>query len=211
MMRNRRCASVVIAAACLLLASRALADDFSRNGVYVGASAAYGIQFLDTNALGTFLSSPPMPTGADDSWGLNVRYGQRLQSWFSLELEYEWMKGFDIKGPTGAVVATYDPDVATLNGRFFLPIWRAQPYLLVGAGLVSYDLQVSPPFSTVSISDNAFAFRGGAGVDVYLTKHIVLNAEATILMNTEDFNILSAPAIKDFYYLSVSAGLAYRF
>jgi opacity protein-like surface antigen len=218
-MRIRRSASAAVAAFCLLLGGAVRADesdgtwrndDFSRNGYYVAANFAYGIELFDVDPLGIVLAQPTVPFEAQNAYGLNVRFGQRVQKWLGLEIEYEWMNGFEIEG-AGLTVATYDPDVVTFNGRFYLPTWRAQPYLLVGGGMVSYDVELTGPFSTFSVSDNGFAFRGGAGVDVYVTRNLVVNVEATALLNTDSFEILAQPAVSDLYYISVTGGLVYRF
>lgn len=215
-MRIRRSASAAVAAFCLLLGGAARAegtwqnDDFSRNGYYVAANFAYGVELFDVNPLGIVLARPTVPFEAQNAFGLNVRFGQRVQKWLGLEIEYEWMDSFDIEG-AGVTAATYDPDVVTFNGRFYLPTWRAQPYVIVGGGLVSYDLRLAGQVNTFSVSENGFAFRGGAGVDVYLTRNLVLNVEGTALLNTDTFEILAQPAINDLYYISVTGGLVYRF
>lgn len=210
MMRNRRCVPAAVAVACLLITGQAFGDEFSRKGHYLAGNVSYGIQFLDTSGLSVF-RQPRQPYSVDDSLGFNLRYGQRLQSWFALELEYEWMKGFEIAQADGVVIGTYDPDVVTLNGRFILPFWRTHPYLLVGGGLITYEMTFEPNFAVFNVSGSGFAFRTGGGVEVYLTKHIVVNAEATFLINTDRFELAKAPAIEDLYYLSISGGLAYRF
>jgi len=210
-MRIRRCAMIVLAAAVLLPSAPALADDFDREGYYVSLSGAYALELLNPAPLGAQLAVPPLSLEAGNAWGLNVRGGRRANSWLAFEVEYEWMDDIRVDQANGIPVASYAPDTVAVNARFYLPFWRVQPYALVGGGLVSYDLVFFGPRQPLSVSDQGFAFRGGGGVDVYLTRNLVFNAEATVLLNTEDFELLAQPAIEDLYYVSFSAGLALRF
>lgn len=221
-MRIRRTGSVALAAIGLFLATSALAadDGFARKGLYIAAGGSYGIESIDASPLATLLTTT---LSSDNSWGLNVRAGNRLESWLAFELQYEWMDGFDIDQSTGSValpgpgtVAVYEPDIFTVNAKFFLPFWRAQPYLLVGGGIATYDLVVSGGINTLSRSSSGFAFRAGAGVDAYITRHLVCFAEATYVINSDSptwpaTGTSTAPTINDLYYASISAGLAYRF
>ncbi len=62
----------------------------------------------------------------------------------------------------------------------------------------------------VEFSANHRACTGG-GFDVYLANNLVLNAEATVLLTTGDFNTPAADDLDDLYYLSVGVGLRYQF
>jgi opacity protein-like surface antigen len=225
-MRIRRSAPAAIVAICVLLASPALADEFTRKGYYAAVHAAYGFELVDTDTFARIFGLAPAAVDADDAWGFNIRVGQRMKSWLGIELEYEWMDGVAIDQeqvtpfPGKVRIATYNPDVVTLNARFYAPVWllsdddivaRTQPYLLVGGGLVSYDIQFEVPRTTFSRRDNAFAFRGGAGLDVYLTKNIVLNVEGTFLLNTDTFTVAGLNVLDSLYYVTANGGIAYRF
>ena len=223
-MRIRRIGALVVACAGLLLSSLAGADDdLARRGYYINLGGAYAVDRIDATTLGVLLAVPPVAMGDDASWGLNVRAGYRRTSWLALEIQYEWMDGFSIRqlgpsafGPANAIIATYRPDVTTVNAKFHLPIWRTDPYLVVGGGFVSYDVDFTQPLVTLGRSDNAFAFRGGAGLDFYLTKQLVLNVEGSYVLNTDSTTIPLSPAgqtstIDDLYYISLGAGLTIRF
>ena len=100
------------------------------------------------------------------------------------------------------------------NLKLFLPTWRLQPYALAGIGLTSWRLDIAPGIPLPGASDTGFAFRGGAGVDIYLTESIVLNTEGTAVLNTAQFVLPGTGAAtiqSNLYYFSLSAGLTYRF
>lgn len=215
-MRIRRSGSIAVVAALLLLAGAASADEYFRKGFYVNASAAYGFSQMDTDTLAASFQVPPLPLQDKNSWGLNVRAGTQVYSWLAFELEYEWMKAFDIVQQNGATLASYQPDIVTVNSKFILPFWRVQPYLLVGGGIAIFDIVFPAPWETLTRSDSGFAFRGGGGLDVFITKHIAVNVESTYVINTSSytnapFASFPVPTINDLYYLSVSGGFTYHF
>jgi opacity protein-like surface antigen len=215
-MRIRRSGPIAVIAALLLLAGAASADDYFRKGFYLNASAAYGFSQMDTTILGASFQVPPLPLQDKNSWGLNVRAGTQVYSWLAFELEYEWMKSLNIVQSNGATLASYEPDVVTVNAKFILPLWRVQPYLLVGGGVAIFDVVFPTPWDTLSVSDSGFAFRGGAGLDVFITKHIAVNVESTYLINTSaytnaPFGAYPVPTIDNLYYLAVSGGITYHF
>jgi len=215
-MRIRRSGPIAVAAALLSLAGAASADDYFRKGFYLNASAAYGFSQLDTATLSAAFQVPPLPLQDKNSWGLNVRAGTQVYSWLAFELEYEWMKGLNIVQSNGATLASYDPDIVTVNSKFILPFWRVQPYLLVGGGIAAYDVVFPTPWDSLTISDTGFAFRGGGGLDVFITKHIALNVESTYVINTNSFTTppfssFPVPTINNLYYLAVSGGITYHF
>jgi len=198
----------------LALAGASQADDFSRRGPYIGLNGAYGIDLFSTE-IATAAGFATLPLSYDNSWGLNARLGYRAFGFLALEVEYEWMKGIDVSF-NGLYLATYKPHTLTGNLKLYLPIWRVQPYLLAGGGLAIYSVEFTPPLSVLNASGTGFGFRGGAGLDLYLTKSLALNAEGTAVLNTSDLNNLGAGTFTgspqtNLYYFSLSAGLTYRF
>lgn len=211
-MSIRRIALLAIIVGSLLAAGASHADDYSRRGAYFGINAAYGIDLFSTEIAGV-AGVQPLPLTYDDSWGLNARLGYRALSWLALEVQYEWMDGIDV-GVAGVNFATYKPHTLTGNLKLYLPVWRVQPYLLAGGGLAIYSVDFIAPLGALDASGTGFAFRGGAGVDVYLTKNLALNAEGTAVLNTSDFTLNQATFTNvqtNLYYFSLSAGLTFRF
>lgn len=207
-------------------------DPFDRPGPYVNVGGSFAYNFFDAQ-IEEFLEDELGQEGSveiDESGGLNARVGYRAASWFAAELAYEWIDRYDIEvggdlGPGGSALSgkLYDIEghTLTLNTRWIVPVWRIQPYLLIGAGYSFYDVNRGPiaPLleaqdSDIEIQDGnrgAFAGRVGLGIDWHLTDHFVLQTEATALVTTEDFDAPNEGAIDDLYYLSLAAGLQYRF
>jgi len=211
-MRTLRIVLFALALTSLLAGSTAQADEFGRRGFYVGVNAAYGFDLFQTQ-LYTALGAPTSQLTYSDSWGVNARVGYRLLSFLAVEAQYEWLDGIDINYQN-RLIGTYSPNVLTGNFKLLLPTWRLQPYALAGIGLTSWRLDIAPGIPLPGASDTGFAFRGGAGVDIYLTKNIVLNTEGTAVLNTAQFVLPGTGAAtiqSNLYYFSLSAGLTYRF
>jgi opacity protein-like surface antigen len=208
------------------------ADPFDRPGPYVTLAGSYAYNFFDQE-IEDYLEDELGEQGSvdiDDSGGINARIGYRAASWFAAELDYEWIDRYDVEiggdlGPGGSALSgrLYDIEghTLTVNTRFIAPIWRIQPYLLLGAGVSVYDVDRGPVAAALEAQDDdieiedgrraAFAGRVGLGIDLHLTEHIVLQTEGTALITAQDFDTPDEGAIDDLYYLSISAGLQYRF
>lgn len=156
-------------------------EAFDRSGWYGGFSAVYAMQDFDRSF--------------DDSAGAAGKLGFRMSSHLAAEVRYEWLEGFD---STGVITQFSDPvldatagDVeldthqATLAAKLFALTGRVQPYALVGGGVLVVNTELKAakfkkPFSTQA----GFAGRFAAGIDLYLTEHIVLETEASYLVPT---------------------------
>lgn len=188
-----------------LLASPSWADDFDRRGWFVGAGGGVAADFLST-----FVKNQTMGLVDIGSTGsANVRGGYRLFSWLALEGMYEGAYGYKTTA-AGVEVASFDTHSFLANLKLYLPIWRLQPYLGLGLGAQYgvYDgMGVLDPFDT---SRWDLLLRIGLGLDAYLTKHWLLNAELAPSIRFADYaNIPSAST--DNVSLTFSGGVQYRF
>lgn len=222
---GKRPTRMLLAAAVLLsflAPATTQAGDFSDSGFYVGVSGVYTHNFFDEHvdqAISDAVGGD-VDVSIDDSAGLNARVGYRALSWFAIEAQYEWVKDFDVKAKIDALalskqrIFSIEGHTITANTRFIVPIWRTQPYVLLGAGYALYDSDVRSivkPIIGSGGKERGFAGRLGGGLDLYVTEHIVLNTEATALLTTQDFSTPDTGNIDDLWYMSLSAGLRYQF
>lgn len=188
------------------------AADYGKGG-YFGINAAYGIDLFSTELANAF-GVTPIPVSYDNSWGLNTRLGYRLIKPLSVELQYEWMHGIDISS-VGVPIGTWKPHTLTANLKLSLPIWRIQPYLLAGGGVGIWSIEFSPTAAAAlgqsQVDSTGFAFRGGAGLDLFLTESVALNAEGTAVLNTSEFTAPTSASQTQLYYFSISGGLSFYF
>jgi opacity protein-like surface antigen len=205
----------------------AKSESFARTGVYLGLSGVYTNNFFDDQIDDAFsdLIGGSVDVDIDDSRGLNARVGYRAASFIAFELQYEWIDNFEteitapsLPGQKAKIDITGHS--LTLNAKLIIPTWRIQPYFLLGAGYSLYesDTSFSPGFSAIpgigqvdGGKESGFAARGGAGIDWYITRHIVVNTEVTALITTQDFSAPDTGSIDNLYYLSMGVGLQYRF
>jgi len=217
---------IAMLALVLLLPAAALAGDddkkFSRRGFYLGVGGVYGVDFFE-DTIQDAAAKRGVHVSLSDTWGVNARVGYRLASWFAVEGMYEYMDNFsteidsiEIGGedlPVGITLADYTTHTATLNAKLLIPIWRFHPYLLLGLGAQYYDLEapgiVQDTAFDFSESGWSFAGRPGAGIDIYLTRNILLNVEVCGVLATSNPN--TVPDIGDLFYLTAGGGLQFRF
>jgi opacity protein-like surface antigen len=200
----------LLLASCFALAGAARADDtdFGRSGAYLGVGASHtaGVvnAFLDGDTLLQHLE-------ISDRWGVNARAGYHLTSWFSIEGEYEWIDPLRVTFFNQSL-GDLGIQSATANVRFILPLRRFQPYLLLGAGAVFFDL--NSRFPGLSIDRHAFAGRVGLGMDVYITHNLYLNAGAESILTPAKISLntgLVSGSVSPIGSLSFQLGLGYHF
>ncbi len=186
----------------------ALAGEFSRQGWYAGLNYAHGFNFI-TEAIDVKTGGK---LNTDDTWGFTARGGYRLFSWFAIEGEYEYMNAFKTDGLLGSTdIRTSSIMVAP---KFLLPFWRVQPYLAVGFGAQFSNLDFTSDrprlFDDGSVSNWNAAIRPALGIDIYITPKLLANLELAGVFVPGKFENQDI-SISDPIYLSLGAGLQYRF
>jgi opacity protein-like surface antigen len=188
--------------------SAAEEDDYSRSGFYMGVGPSLVVPLFDDEVA----DWRGAPSDVDHSVGILARIGLRTCSFFSAELQYEGVKGYDVE-MAGEDHFRMDSHSVTVGAKLHLPLWRIQPYLLAGIGFTHYDIHDV----FVLTEDRTFTLAGrlGGGLDFYLTKNLVINGEVTVMLTdgamVEQGPPPPGPAIDPMHYLSAQIGLIYRF
>ncbi|MBW2716671.1 MAG: porin family protein [Deltaproteobacteria bacterium] len=187
--------------------TQATEPDYAETGPYLGAGAAFAWENFEIRGR----SDPDMAFGVN-GWG-----GYRLHRFLAVELQVEYLNGFDTRREFQSFLPGFGNNVAksdmeavifTGNLKAYLPLGRFQPFVLAGMGLGYFKLD-----STVSISafptfrssdsDTDLAVRLGGGFDFYLLETLALQLSSSYVLPTGDFD--------GFDYVSLIAGLQYRF
>ena len=205
-------------------------DPFDRPGFYIGGGGTYQfnafssrIEDVIEDEVDDALPGANADFNLDESGGFNALLGYRIWSWFALELQYEWVDEYDIDGsidapvPVSGKLYSIEGHTLTANTKWIIPFWRIQPYFLIGGGAAMSDVSTGNLAAALTalgadIDDGKHlkpAARGGLGLDLYITEHILVNAQASVVVTT-----LQNPDIgdvDDLNYMSFAAGLQYRF
>jgi len=198
-MKNPRIRTLSTLCVALLMSGPALADVYSKPGVYAFLGGL------------TALESFPEVAGASygNSYGFDARVGLRLNDYLAFEVEGNFLSGFDVDVPTQGGTAKFNLEGGnvTANAKVVLPLGRFQPYALVGIGGMWADLRTrditgvtcTPGFfgwwcaGTTTRIDNggSFVAKFGGGSDFWLTEDFALTLDAVYMMPTgelEDLN-----------------------
>lgn len=189
-------------------------DDYERAGWFGGVRIGSATEFVDEgreeksvrDAFATDVKFV-MDSG-NTSAGFGLVAGRRCNDRFSVEINIEWVDKFSgkiIRTDNGKVAAkvTFAPITGTVNLKGYLLTGRYQPYGLFGVGLMAIDSVTKTETLASEQTTGLVALRFGAGIDYYLTRNWVLNAELDYIYSATDIQTLD--------YLSLGFGVSYRF
>ncbi len=197
----------VLAILLVVLPGIAWGDDdegFSHSGFYVGVGGSYVTDTFEDD----FSDALGVDTDIQESWGVNAVIGYRILPFLAAEFEYEWIDEFDIK--VGGINAlSVEAQAFTANLKWIVPTWRIQPYLLTGVGGARFKFKDKLGLG-FSDTTTGFAGRLGVGLDVYITKHILVTVGANAVLSATDFTV-AGQDVEPIFYVGGQAGIQYRF
>jgi opacity protein-like surface antigen len=191
-------------------------NPYARNGFYIGLAGAFAFDAAAEEELEKQSKEIPDNPGGlklriGEDIGLQARLGYRFHPRFAAEYQFEWITDVDIdvQGvPFGKGAFQLERWASTANVKAYLATDTVQPFLLVGLGVLTVEVDgspvgVEPDLVGLSVNETDFAARFGAGLEVYATEHIVINLNASY--------VLPAGNLKNFDYVSIGWGFQYRF
>ena len=173
---------------------------------------------------------PPTPAqrsasalSVDPGVGLHARAGYRIHPRFSVEAHFEWISEWSIGGTNSARtqgdvqsdVARAESWITTANLKLHLMTGRVQPYVVAGVGVMRLQAENRTPviirnngrpvfeFNIDNTRATDFAYRAGAGVDIYFNERLSLVLGGSY--------VIPEGQLDPFDYVSVEWGLQYRF
>jgi len=204
----------VVVAAGVLAAGRAHAadPDYARPGFYLGAGGTYAFHWFAGHEFDDDLGGPGVQVISGRSFGFNLQGGYRFNRWLAAELEYEWLDGFTNK-IHGQNVATLQPQVIMLNGRFLYPAWgRFQPFAQLGIGAAVWQTRDRSGVGAGLESTAAgVAGKVGLGIDAYLTEHWLATLGLDITLTSAVVENSIGGDLKNLFYVPIQFGVQYRF
>jgi hypothetical protein len=194
--------------------------DYSRNGIYLGIGGSYGIDTFGNSPAGEMnrhlaslgYAGTDVKLDLDGSLGVNGQVGYRFHPHFSAEFQFEWLAGFDgdasesTLAPGSFADVSIEPWVLTGSLKGYLLTGRYQPYLSVGAGIMTVREKLDDDTGMGLSNSERYTDatgRFGAGIDFYVNENFLVTAGASYVLPNGD--------VSDFDYVSVSWGIGYRF
>lgn len=201
---------------CVAAPAFADEDDYSRDGCYVGAGAAWVTPNQFASAEREFQDVTGVRPDVDPSVSYQGRVGCRGR-WFGVEGHIEWIDGFDFKAngtdkrsagnplipPAIAIDEEISGWLASGNLRFYPFTGFFQPFVNVGLGYLAFDWEGGVD-DRLGADDWDFAARLGGGLELYMTRNVALDLDLMYVIPTSH-------TLDGFDYLSLSGGLLYRF
>ncbi len=181
-------------------------ESYSHKGFYLGAGGTFAIQMFNNKV--EEVTNQTVELG--QTYGANAHMGYRALSWLSTGIDYEFLNGFQAK-IAGRDALLFKGHVVTGDLKFhFIPKGPVQPNILIGFGSMKYAIKDELGLG-LSGGQWAFAARLGGGVDFYLTRHFLLNAEGSAVLTTNDItNPTSLESVTGLYYFSTQFNFQYR-
>lgn len=144
-----------------------------------------------------------------DTWGANAHAGYRFHKFLAAEVEYEWMKDFQMR-VGGVDIGKMQTQVATANLKVIAPYGAFQPYFLVGAGAIFTSVDKAL-FLNYDVANGVFTMKFGAGLDYWLSQNLSLSIGAEVVTNQAKITGPGGGAGEGVDYLTGQFGFGYRF
>jgi opacity protein-like surface antigen len=184
-------------------------NPYDRNGFYLGLAGAIGV---DAEAEEELEDQSGLHLRVKEDIGLQARAGYRFHPRVAVEYQFEWITDADIDVqavPFGDDAFQIERWTSTANAKLYLATESVQPFLLVGLGVLTVEIDGSPvevapgEFVGLSVDETDFAARFGGGIEIYATEHIVIDLNSSYVLPTGNLD--------DYDYWSVGWGFQYRF
>lgn len=173
-------------------------EGYARRGLYLGVLPVIAFEGFQSEIEDLV---PGIDVNVDDSWALNGRIGYRIHPRLAVEAQGEWYSEYNVD-LLGVEAAEFEGWSAALLGKAYLLTDRFQPYALAGWGYL--DVELSDKLGLgLSESSSGSVIRWGGGIDIYATRGLLLNLEASYALPLGSLDNL------DFWTIGV--GLQYRF
>jgi opacity protein-like surface antigen len=168
-------------------------ESYGRPGFYIGFVAFGAIQTFDD----------PESVDFSNGGGFNLRVGYRLTEHIAINGQYEYADGFEASGSNPFDVR----DISSFTGnlKLYFGPGRLQAFVEVGLGVFVTDDVGDDRFDNFDPYDfgTSGVARLGGGLDFYLTEKVVLSGEVDYM---KPFKLN-----KEFSYVTIGAGVSYRF
>lgn len=168
---------------------------YQRSALYLQLSGGLS---LDLGSGGELPSYIAVQNDSDVGGAVNASVGLQPYRWFAFELAYGYQSALTrtTSNFSQTFQSSYSQHILGTNFKFYAPLPRIQPYLLMGvaATFVDSDFWGSPVGAVV---------RPGAGVDVYLTNRLAVMGEAVANIGTSD-------PVEPFRSMTFTVGVKYK-
>jgi opacity protein-like surface antigen len=179
-------------------------DEFKPYGyVTVGASRS------DATFDGTLKDAFGVNGTVGDTWGANGHAGYRFHKYLAGEVEYEWMKDFQMR-VNGVDIGKMQTQVATANLKVIAPFGAFEPYFLVGAGAIFTSVDKAF-FANYDVANGVFTMKFGAGLDYWLTPNMSLSLGAEVVTNSAKITGITGNGGEGIDYLTGQFGFGFKF
>jgi len=179
-------------------------DYWKRTGAYTGLTGfyAFGQAFQDEVTDSLRAVGAPASTSTRGSGGLSFYGGYRYASWGAVDVSYDWVD--NMTWNVAGLTFDYATHSWAVNGKFYLPMWRFQPYLNLGFGTQYADLGFT---SNADSTSWGILGRPGAGFDFWINRNLVLKAEVMGFLPTNAMGF----GTNNLYYMTAGGGIEYHF
>jgi hypothetical protein len=173
------------------------------NHYYIGAGASYVMENFNSEF--------------DDTWGINAKVGYHLHPQIDIEVDYNYLSGFDDEDKWGSSGTSFETDLEyevetymfVVKGYFPSPTEKARLGVIVGAGIMDVDADAKLKVDEMSYSGGEheadLCGKVGLGADLFATPDISFGIEATYTFAGFD----DLP--ENIEYFNFTAGIAYHF
>lgn len=189
------------------------------SGFYIGVGGSRTFASIDDGSIAD-IANTDLSVDFDDAYGFNARLGFRLMDLLALELNFDYLPGFDagksltVFNIPADVDASLDVTTVMVDAKLIpLRIGPAELRLFGGLGVMRADLEgsartaLAPASFDLSADDTLGCGELGLGIGLWLGENVALGVEGSYVAGFGDF------ADQDYAidYFLLTAGIDFYF
>ena len=192
----------------MILAIALSAVPASSQEQYIGAGGSFALSDME-------VSTDLVSGDLDDTWGFNLKAGTHLNSYLSLEFNFDYLPSFEWEGDVNVLEDPIDASLEADVMTFMLDLKASReytgqtfrPFFILGGGWMYASADAKTTVGSLrqsqSVSDGGFCVDVGAGIDWYVTENLALGIEGTYTTGFGD--------VEDLQYGLFTVGITYFF
>lgn len=182
-------------------------------GIYIGVGGSFASEDFDINDTG--LEEFGLSVDVEDTYGINLKVGYRVNDISSWEVRVDYLPGFEwedegeYRGTTFTAKVKGDILTCMLATKLSPNLGSdyIRPFVIAGFGFmhgkIDVDVSANGHSASASATETDLCVKAGLGIDLFMSKSFSLTGEGSYVVGLGDMD--------EFRYINYTVGINYYF